>query len=92
MVGSEFDCFIHLLRILPDRRSDHGKMALGIEVVTDSPHEKIGLIKSFLRTILLVVDLMPYILPGLGALIVMAISDKNQRIGDMAAKTVVIKK
>ena len=69
-----------------------GKMAIGIEVVTDSPHEKIGLLKSFLRTILLVVDLMPYLLPGLGALIVMAISDKNQRIGDMAAKTVVIKK
>ncbi|KAF5083390.1 RDD family protein [anaerobic digester metagenome] len=69
-----------------------GKMALGIEVVTEYAQEKISVLQSFLRTILLVVDLMPYLIPGLLALVAMVASDRNQRIGDIASKTVVIKK
>lgn len=69
-----------------------GKMALGIEVVTESSHERIGVLQSFIRTLLLVVDLMPYIIPGLLGLVAMTVSDRNKRIGDIAAKTVVIKK
>lgn len=69
-----------------------GKMALGIKVVTESAQEKITVLQSFLRTLLLVVDLMPYLIPGLLALVAMAASDRNQRIGDILTKTVVIKK
>ncbi|MDO8871085.1 MAG: RDD family protein [Methanobacteriaceae archaeon] len=68
-----------------------GKMGLKIKVVSDQ-NQKLNLLQSFLRTLILIVDLMPYFIPGLIALIAMASSEKNQRLGDMITKTIVIEK
>ena len=40
---------------------------------------------------MLIVDLFPFILPGLVGLILSAKSDEKQRMGDMAAETIVIR-
>jgi uncharacterized RDD family membrane protein YckC len=66
-----------------------GKMGLKIKVVSEQ-NQKLSLFQSFLRTLMLIVDLMPYFIPGLLALIVMASSEKNQRLGDIITKTIVI--
>jgi uncharacterized RDD family membrane protein YckC len=64
-----------------------GKMALGIKVVREDGG-RAGIREALLRTLLRIVD-------GIGtylvALIVALISDKNQRLGDMVAKTLVVR-
>lgn len=64
-----------------------GKMALGIRVVREDGGT-IGTREAILRTLLRIVD-------GIGtyfvAFVVALISDKNQRLGDMVAKTLVVR-
>ena len=69
-----------------------GKIALGLRVVDEYTQTPIKYRQSILRNLLLVADLIPFIIPGLLGIIVSAKSDKKQRIGDMFAGTVVIKK
>ena len=65
-----------------------GKMALGIKVVNESDGRAPGTRAAVLRTLLRIVD-------GIGsylvAFVVALVSDKNQRLGDMVAKTVVVR-
>lgn len=63
-----------------------------IKVVTEKGQKPISLYQSIMRNILLIVDLIPFPLPGLLAVIFSSKSPKKQRIGDMVAETVVIKK
>lgn len=62
-----------------------GKMITGIKV-TKADGNEIGYRESFIRNILRVVDAVGVWLVGA---IVIAISDDNQRVGDMAAGTVI---
>lgn len=68
-----------------------GKIAVSIRVVDEKNKETISYTQSFIRNFLLIIDIMPYFLPYLLGLISALASKKNQRIGDMAAKTIVIK-
>lgn len=65
-----------------------GKKAMGIRVVR-LDGQRAGLRESLIRSILLMIDLV-FSLGVLGTLL-MATSRRNQRLGDMAANTVVIK-
>jgi len=67
-----------------------GKMAVSVRVVDQKSRETLSYTQSFIRNILLIIDLMPYFLPYLLGLISALASKKNQRIGDMGAKTIVI--
>lgn len=69
-----------------------GKMAVSIRVVDEKSRGTISYTQSFIRNLLLIIDLMPYFLPYLLGLISALASKKNQRIGDMGAKTIVIQK
>ena len=65
-----------------------GKKVLGIKVVKlDGTQPGIG--SYFLRSIMRIIDMQ--ISNGVVALITIAVTDKSQRIGDMAAGTTVIK-
>jgi uncharacterized RDD family membrane protein YckC len=65
-----------------------GKMALKIKVVNEADGSPITYQAAFIRTILLVIDgLFAYLV---GALLILT-SDKNQRLGDRVAHTVVVK-
>jgi|GEM_PF-987385 len=68
-----------------------GKIAASIRVVDEKSRETISYTQSFIRNLLLIIDIMPYFLPYLLGLISVLASKKNQRIGDMAAKTIVVK-
>lgn len=68
-----------------------GKMAVSIRVVDQKSFGTISYTKSFIRNILRLLDLMPYFLPYLVGFIAVGISKKNQRIGDIATGTIVIK-
>ncbi len=69
-----------------------GKLLMNIRVVNDFDYKPVKYRQCFIRNLLLVVDLIPYPLPGFLAIILSAKSPKKQRIGDLAAGTVVIKK
>ena len=65
-----------------------GKMALGIKVVREGDGRAPGIRAAVLRTLMRIVD-------GIGsyvvAFVVALVSGKNQRLGDMVAKTLVVR-
>ncbi|MFP4116878.1 MAG: RDD family protein [Candidatus Aenigmatarchaeota archaeon] len=63
-----------------------GKMVTGIKVVKDdgSPCDMMA---SFIRNILRIIDGMFIYIVGA---VIIAVTDKNQRLGDLAGKTVVV--
>ena len=66
-----------------------GKMVLGIKVVREDNGEVPGLGGATIRTLFRIVDgLFSYLV----AFIAVQISGKNQRLGDMAAHTLVVRK
>ena len=66
-----------------------GKMLLGIKVIREDTGEVPGLGTATIRTLLRVIDgLFSYLV----AFITVLISGKNQRLGDMAAHTLVVRR
>lgn len=65
-----------------------GKMALGIRVIREDTGRPPGFGGAALRTLLRIVDGIALYLVGF---IVVQVSDKNQRLGDMVAKTLVVR-
>ena len=66
-----------------------GKMLLGIRVIREDNGEVPGLGGASIRTLLRIIDgLFSYLV----AFIAVLISGKNQRLGDMAAHTLVVRK
>lgn len=66
-----------------------GKMAVKIKVVKEDG-SKLSYIDAFVRTLLLYVDAFPYVVPFLLGAILIWTSDKKQRLGDRAARTIVV--
>lgn len=64
-----------------------GKMALKLRVVKEKDHSKIGFGKSAIRNFLRIID--GFFLYLIGMLLISR-SEKNQRLGDSVAKTIVI--
>ncbi len=67
-----------------------GKMAVKIKVVREDG-SKINYVDAAIRTILILIDAIPYFIPYLLGAILIWTSDKKQRLGDRAAHTVVVK-
>ena len=65
-----------------------GKMALGIVVVTEAG-DHIEYREATIRTVLRIVDVLPFLY--LVGFIVVLITDRKQRIGDLVADTVVVR-
>ena len=68
-----------------------GKAAVGLRVVNEEG-EPPGVLKSFIRTILWIVDAAPYCIPYLVGFVVAMNSRGHRRVGDMAAATYVVDK
>ena len=66
-----------------------GKMLLGIKVVREDNGEVPGLGTAAIRTVLRLIDGLFFYLVGFIAILV---SGKNQRLGDMVAHTLVVRK
>jgi RDD family protein len=67
-----------------------GKLVTGIRCVKDDGTPP-GILKAFLRWILLLVDNLPYVLPLVGFLVALT-SVGHRRVGDMVAKTFVVRR
>lgn len=65
-----------------------GKMALGIVVITDGG-DPIEYRSAAIRTILRIIDVLPFLY--LLGIIVVVLTDRKQRIGDVVANTVVVR-
>ncbi|MGZ4847159.1 MAG: RDD family protein [Halobacteriota archaeon] len=68
-----------------------GKMAVKIKVVRETDGAPIDYSEAAVRTILRVLDFVPYIVPYLLGAILIWSSEEKQRLGDRVAHTVVIK-
>jgi uncharacterized RDD family membrane protein YckC len=66
-----------------------GKMLLGIQVIREDTGGAPGIGKALIRTLLRVIDGLFAYLVGF---IIVLVSGKNQRLGDMAAGTLVVRK
>lgn len=66
-----------------------GKMVAGIKVVREGSGEAPGIGKAAIRTVLRIIDGFFFYLV---AFIMVLVSGKNQRLGDMAAGTLVVRK
>lgn len=78
--------------VLPGLRGiSPGKALAGIRVV-NSAGAPPGIGRALVRALLWIADLFPYILPGLVGFVVARSSRGNQRIGDMAASTWVVRR
>ena len=69
-----------------------GKMLLGIQVVREGTGQTPGMGAATIRTLLRIIDAFPFFLPYLVGFIVVLVSGKNQRLGDMVANTLVVRK
>lgn len=66
-----------------------GKMAVGVEVISQTTGQAPGLGGAAMRTLLRLIDGIFFYLVGF---IVVLVSDRRQRLGDMAASTLVVRK
>ena len=67
-----------------------GKLIVGIRIVKADTFEKAGFGANIVRALVWMLDAFPYFLPGLGGVLMLA-TDKNQRLGDLAASTLVVR-
>jgi len=68
-----------------------GMMIVKIKVVKEADYLPISYGEAAIRTILLLIDAIPYVIPYLLGAILIWTSGKKQRLGDRAAHTVVVK-
>ena len=68
-----------------------GKLLLGIRIVGEDG-KFAGVLRNAVREILLIVDDFPYFIPMLTGFIVAMVSERHQRVGDLVAKTFVVRK
>jgi uncharacterized RDD family membrane protein YckC len=68
-----------------------GKAVVGIKVVNPEGQPP-GIGRAAVRSILAIVDAFPYLIPYLTGFITALSSKRNQRVGDMVAKTFVVDK
>ncbi len=69
-----------------------GKMISGLRIVRADGSGRIGMPEAILRTVLRIVDAFPYLVPYLVAALVVGPLKRNQRVGDLVAKTLVVRK
>jgi uncharacterized RDD family membrane protein YckC len=81
--------FAYFALLEGNRGQTLGKMLLGIKVVREDNGEVPGLGAAAIRTVLRLIDGLFFYLVGFIAIL---ISSKNQRLGDMAANTLVVRK
>ena len=67
-----------------------GKMIVKIKVVKQADKSSMGYLEAAVRTILRIIDLIPFLVPYLLAAVLVWSSEKKQRLGDRVAQTVVV--
>lgn len=68
-----------------------GKLATGIRVVKDDGTLPAGVGKNVIRQLLWIADSFPYVIPYLTGFILALTNDRNKRVGDIVAGTLVVK-
>jgi uncharacterized RDD family membrane protein YckC len=67
-----------------------GKMIVKIKVVKQGDKSSVSYLEAAVRTILRIIDLIPFFVPYLLAAVLIWSSEKKQRLGDRVAQTVVV--
>ena len=81
--------FAYFTLLEGNRGQTLGKMLLGIKVVREDNGEVPGLGAAAIRTVLRLIDVLPF--AYLVGYISILITSRNQRLGDMAANTLVVR-
>lgn len=100
LVGSDFTIWLLIViavgilywMILPGLKGwTPGKLITGIRVVKDDGSCPAGVGKNVVRQLLWVADYFPYFIPWLTGFIVALTNDRNKRVGDIVAGTLVVR-
>lgn len=67
-----------------------GKRLFGLRVVGEDGAAP-GFVRALIRSLLFVVDGFPYFIPNLVGLVSVACTPRRQRVGDLAARTFVVR-
>ena len=81
--------FAYFTLLEGNRGQTLGKMLLGIKVVREDNGEVPGLGAAAIRTVLRLIDVLPF--AYIVGYISILVTSKNQRLGDMAANTLVVR-
>jgi uncharacterized RDD family membrane protein YckC len=68
-----------------------GKRLVGIRTVREDTGREPGVGRATVRWVLWIVDSLPWLIPYIVGLVTAAATSKNQRVGDMVAKTLVVR-
>jgi uncharacterized RDD family membrane protein YckC len=69
-----------------------GKLAVGIRTVAEATGREPGVGKATVRWLLWIVDSAPWLIPYVAGFVTALATKKNQRVGDLVAKTLVVRK
>ena len=67
-----------------------GKLITGLRVVNGTTFAKAGIGANLVRALVWMLDAFPYFLPGVGGIVMLATA-RRQRLGDLAANTLVVR-
>ena len=68
-----------------------GKLVTGIRTVREDNGQAAGVGKATIRWVLWIVDSFPWFIPYITGLVTALATSKNQRVGDLVAKTLVVR-
>ena len=92
MLASLLVAFLYWVLLVGRTGWSPGKLVMGLRVVRSSDGSTPpGMMKAFLRHLVWLADMFPYIIPGLTGFVVAMTNPRRRRIGDMAAGTEVVK-
>ena len=100
LVGSDFTIWLLITSVvgilywmvLPGLKGwTVGKLVTGIRVVKDDGTCPAGIGKNVVRQLLWIADYFPYFIPYLTGFIVALTNDRNKRVGDIVAGTLVVR-
>jgi uncharacterized RDD family membrane protein YckC len=89
-IGVSFIGIVYFIVMEALKGATVGKMAMGLRVVKAADGSAISWMESIIRNILRIVDALPFLY--IIGMILIAVTAKKQRVGDLAAGTIVVKK
>jgi uncharacterized RDD family membrane protein YckC len=88
-----FAAWVFFQLILPGRKGfSPGKAIMGLRIVRTDGSMPPGIGRAFVRQLLWIVDAFPYLIPYLTGFLLALLHPRNQRVGDMVADTLVVRK
>ena len=89
-IGVSFIGIVYFIVMEALKGATVGKMAMKLQVVKAADGSAISWMESIIRNVLRIIDALPFLY--IIGIILIAVTAKKQRVGDLAAGTIVVRK